>query len=313
MRKTLIKRLISGLVLLWFSTSLVFFLMHVSIKNIAQAVVGGQTTNEIVEAKAHELQLDLPLWVQYTNWISHAITGDLGTSWAKNVPVLELVMSRVQVTLSVVIVSLIFTSILAIFIGVISARKRGWLDQTLQGVAIVGTALPSFWVALVLITALAVQIRIFPATGFVTFETDPLQWFMCLVLPVLAISVAGVSGVAMQIRSAVIDLTQKEFVRTLESHGLSRTRILFRHVLRNAAGPALAILSIQFVGMLSGAVVIEKIFALPGLGVLAVESTSLSDIPVVMGVVAIMVALVVTVNLIVDILSAWLNPKVRIR
>lgn len=309
----LTKRLISGLVLLWASTTLVFFLMHLSIKNIAQAVIGGQTTEDVVAAKVHELQLDLPLMQQYFNWLTHALRGDFGISWTKNVPTTELVLGRVQVTLSIVVASLIVTSILAVIVGVVSARRRGWLDQLLQGLAIVGTALPGFWVALVLITTFAVQVRLFPATGFVPFEEDPVLWLLSLVLPVAAISVAGVSGVAMQIRSAVIDVSQKEYVRTLVSHGLTSRRILFRHILRNAAGPSLVILSIQFVGMLSGAVVIEKIFALPGLGILAVDSTSLSDIPVVMGVLTVMVTLVVVVNLLVDLGSAWLNPKVRIR
>lgn len=301
------------MVLLWVSTTLVFFLMHLSIKNIAQAVIGGQTTEDVVAAKVHELQLDLPLMQQYFNWLTHALRGDFGISWTKNVPTTELVLGRVQVTLSIVVASLIVTSILAVIVGVVSARRRGWLDQILQGLAIVGTALPGFWVALVLITTFAVQVRLFPATGFVPFEEDPVLWLLSLVLPVAAISVAGVSGVAMQIRSAVIDVSQKEYVRTLVSHGLTSRRILFRHILRNAAGPSLVILSIQFVGMLSGAVVIEKIFALPGLGILAVDSTSLSDIPVVMGVLTVMVTLVVVVNLLVDLGSAWLNPKVRIR
>lgn len=308
-----VKRLISGLVLLWTSTALVFFLMHASGGDIARSLLGSQVTQDVVDAKAHQLGLDQPVIIQYLNWLTSAVTGDLGVSWTMGTPVSTVIFSRTAVTLSIVISSLIITSILAVIIGVVSARKRGWLDQTLQGASILGTALPSFWIALVLVTTFAINIKLFPATGYVAFEKNPVGWVMSLVLPVAAISVAGISGVAMQVRSAVIDLGQKEFVRTLVSHGLTHRRILFRHILRNAAGPSLVILSLQFVGMLSGAVVIEKVFSMPGLGILAVSATSVSDVPIVMGVMTIMVALVVLVNLIVDLTSAWLNPKVRIR
>lgn len=307
------KRLISGLVLLWASTALVFFLMHASGSDIARSLLGPNVSQGIVDAKAHQLGLDQPVIIQYLNWLGSAVTGNLGESWTMGAPVSSIVFSRAAVTLSIVISSLFVTTVLAVVIGIISARKRGWLDQTLQGASILGTALPSFWIALVLVTTFAINIKLFPATGYVAFEKNPAGWFMSLVLPVAAISVAGISGVAMQVRGAVLDLSQKEFVRTLVSHGLSHRRILYRHIMRNAAGPSLVILSLQFVGMLSGAVVIEKVFSMPGLGILAVGATTVSDIPIVMGVMTIMVALVVLVNLLVDLTSAWLNPKVRIR
>lgn len=307
------KRLISGLVLLWASTALVFFLMHATGSDIARSLLGPNVTQAVVDAKAHELGLDRPVVTQYLDWLANAVTGNLGVSWSMGVPVNQLLGTRTTVTLSIVISSLVATCILAVFIGIVSARKRGWLDQSLQGAAILGTALPSFWIALVVVTTFAINLHLFPATGYVSFEQSPVGWFLCLVLPVTALSVAGVSGVAMQVRSAVIDLSQKEFVRTLVSHGLTHRRILFRHILRNAAGPSLVILSLQFVGMLSGVIVIEKVFSLPGLGILAVGATTVSDIPIVMGVMTIMVALIVIVNLLVDLATAWLNPKVRVR
>lgn len=307
------RRLISGLFLLWAATALVFFFMHSGASNIARAVLGTNASLEQVAAKEAELGLDRPIVVQYLDWLGGVLTGDLGQSYTKSQSVSDLVLSRASVTLSLVICTVLVTTVIAVIIGVVSARNRGWLDNTMQGAAVLGTALPGFWIALVLVTVFAVNLKWFPATGYVQFAKDPAGWAMSLALPVTALAVAGISGVAMQVRSAVIETSQREFVRTLISHGLPGRRVLFRHVLRNAASPALVIVSLQFVGMLSGAVVVEQIFAMPGLGRLAVDATVTSDVPVVMGVVTFMVAIVVIVNLVTDLLSAWLNPKVRIR
>jgi len=309
----IIRRLISGVLLLGAATASVFFFMHASGTNVARAVLGTNASLEQVEAKAAELGLDRPLIVQYVDWLTGVLTGDMGDSYTKSQSVSDLVLSRASVTLSLVIVTVLVTTVIAVVVGMVSARNRGWIDQVLQGGAVLGTALPGFWIALVLVTIFAVNLKWFPATGYVAFAKDPAGWAMSLALPVAALAVAGVSGVAMQVRSAVIELGQREFVRTLVSHGLPPRRILFRHILRNAASPALVIVSLQFVGMLSGAVVVEQIFSMPGLGRLAVSSTTTSDIPVVMGIVTFMVTTVIIVNLVVDLLAAWLNPKVRLR
>lgn len=309
----LIRRLLSGVLLLWASTALVFLFLHAGGTTIARAILGSNASLEQVEAKSEALGLDRPIVVQYLDWLGGVLHGDFGSSYTKSQTVADLVFSRAGVTLSLVIVTVLVTTVIGIVVGIVSARHRGWLDQTLQGGTILGTALPSFWIALVLVTVFAVNLKWFPATGYTTFAKSPWEWAVGLVLPVAALAIAGISGVAMQVRSAVIDLSAKDFVRTLVSHGLSDRRILFRHIMRNAAGPVLVIVSLQFVGMLSGAVVVEQIFSMPGLGRLAVDSTTTSDVPVVMGVVTLMVAMVVVVNLVVDLASAWLNPKVRVR
>lgn len=309
----LVKRLAAGIVLLAATVTIVFLLLSLSGANVARTILGGSATEEQVKLKMTELGLDRPVFEQFGSWIQGALRGDLGTSYLSHQSVAEAVVQRAGVTLSLVTISIIVSALLAVAVGVTAAIRRGWIDRALQSLAVLGTALPGFWVALVLITVFAVSLRWFPATGYVRPEQSLTGWALSLVLPVTAISIAGVSGAAMQLRSSLIDLEHREFMRTLRSRELPGRRLVLVHLLRNASPAALTVLSLQFVGMLSGAVVIEEIFALPGLGRLAVSATASGDVPVVMGVVTLMVALVVVVNLLLDLANAWLNPKVRAR
>lgn len=309
----LAKRLGAGVVLLVATVSIVFVMLSLSGANVARTILGGNATEDQVQAKMAELGLDQPIPVQFQQWVLGALRGDLGTSYLTQQEVADAVMQRAGVTLSIVLISIVVSGLLAVVLGVTAAVKRGWVDRLLQVVAVFGTALPGFWVALVLITVFAVTLRWFPATGYVRPDQDLLGWASSLVLPVAAISIAGISGAAMQLRSAMIDLGHREYVRTLRSRAIPPRRLLLIHLLRNAAPAALTVLSLQFVGMLSGAVVVEEIFALPGIGRLAVSSTASGDIPMVMGVVTLMVTMVVIVNLLLDLANAWLNPKVKTR
>jgi peptide/nickel transport system permease protein len=194
-----------------------------------------------------------------------------------------------------------------------AAVMGGVTDRIVLILGIAGFAIPNFVIAIFLVTVLAIQLYIFPATGWVPFEENPTMWFQSLVLPVSAILIGAVASSASQIRSAVKGVLEKDWVRTLRSRGVPEGEILRKHVLRAAAPAGLTILSLQFVGMLGGAVIIEQIFALPGLGFLALQSTGVGDTPVVMGVVVVTVVIVIIVNLLVDLANGWLNPKVRVK
>lgn len=309
----LLRRLASGIVLLVVGLVTVFLLVSASGTNVARSLLGTTASEELVQAKMRALGIDRPALVQLGDWWWRALRGDLGTSYTNSQPVTDLILSRTSVTLSLVIGALAVSVIAAIVLGTIAAVKGGVTDQLVQGVSVVGTALPGFWVALVLVTVFAVELRLFPATGYVRPEHDLWGWMVSLTLPILASCVAGVCAAAMQLRNSIIELRRRDFIRTLRSRGLSGRRILVVHVLRNAAPTTLTIVSLQFVGMLSGVVAIEQIFALPGLGSLAVSATSSGDTPVIMGIVTVMVTIVVIVNLVMDLANAWLNPKVRLR
>ncbi|QHK21425.1 ABC transporter permease subunit [Pseudarthrobacter psychrotolerans] len=308
----ILKRLGSGLVVLFAVSILVFSLLYVSSGSIARNILGDQATPEQLAVKEAELGLDQPIITRYFSWLTHALSGDLGTSWFTSEPVANALATRIPVTMTMVIAAMLLISIIATLIGVAAAVKRGWVDRIVQIGAIIGDSVPGFVIGIILVTILAIQMGLFPATSTISPGVGADAWVLSLTLPVIALLINGVTGGAQQIRSAVIKQLERDYVRTLRSRGIGETEVLFKHVLRSAAPAGLTVLSLQLIGMLGGVVIIEQIFALPGMGPLAVAATSQSDQPVVMGVVMYTVAVVIVVNLIVDMLNGWLNPKVRV-
>lgn len=308
----LLRRLGAGILLLFVITTITYTLLYFSSDGIAQNILGEFATPEQIALKQQELGLDQPLAVRYLDWLGGAVTGDFGRSWFNSEPVVTALLNRLPVSLTIVVGALVIAAVIAALLGVAAAIKRGWIDRAVQLLSLAGDALPSFVVAIVLVTSLAIQAKIFPATGFVPFADNPALWFMSIALPITALVFQLVAQAAQQFRSAIIDVRRRDFVRTLRSRGLSEREVVFKHVLRSAAPAALTILSLQFVGLLGGSVIIEQIFALPGIGPLAVSSTTQGDIPIVMGVVVYTVVMVILVNLVVDLVNGWLNPKVRV-
>jgi peptide/nickel transport system permease protein len=306
------KRLGSGLVVLCVVSALTFFLLYMSSGSIARNILGDQATAEQVAMKEHELGLDQPLPTRYFAWVADALSGNLGASWFSSEPVANSLATRIPVTMTMVFAAMILIAICAALIGVIAAVKRGWVDRVVQVGAIIGDSVPGFVIGVILVTILAIQLGLFPATSTISPDSGADAWVYSMSLPVIALLINGVTGGAQQIRSAVIKQLERDYVRTLRSRGIGEREILFKHVLRSAAPAGLTVLSLQLIGMLGGVVIIEQIFALPGMGPMAVAATGQSDLPVVMGVVMYTVVVVIAVNLLVDILNGWLNPKVRV-
>ena len=307
------RRLLSGGLLLLVISSLTYFLMFSSSKNIAVHILGDAATREQILQKQQELGLDRPILGRYLSWLSDALHGNLGTTWLTSEPITGSLMSRLPVTLTLVGITILLAAIIATLLGMTAAVKGGPIDRLVQVLGIAGFAVPNFVLAIVLVTVLSIQFALLPATGWVAFEEDPTMWLLSLILPVTALVLGTVASSAQQIRSAIKNVLERDWVRTLTSRGIPRREILFKHVLRAAAPAGLTVLSLQFVGLLGGVVIIEQVFALPGMGYLAVSSTTTGDTPVVMGVVVYTVVLVILVNLIVDLLNGWLNPKVRVK
>lgn len=308
----LLKRLVAGVVVLFAIACLTYTLLYFSSANIARNILGEYATAEQLTAKSAELGLDQPLIIRFLGWLGQALTGDLGHSWFTGQSVAGALFTRLPVTLALIVSAIIIIAILATLLGMAAAVKRGWIDRAVQTAAVIGDAIPGFVLAIILVTLLAIQLSLFPATSSISPDSPASAWVASLTLPVIAIVINGVTGAAQQVRSAVIKQLEKDYVRTLRSRGVSERVILFKHVLRSAAPAGLTVLSLQFIGMLGGVVIIEQIFALPGMGALAVASTTLGDIPLVMGVVLYTVVIVIIVNLLVDLANGWLNPKVRV-
>jgi len=308
----ILRRLAAGVVLLAVISSIAFLLLYLGAGDVARRILGQEATQADVAAKAADLGLNRPLLVQYADWVGHAVRGDLGTSWFTGESVSSGIASRLAVTLSLVIGATLITAVVAVVLGVWAAVRRGWVDKLVQVVSILGFAIPGFLIAVGLVLLFALKLGWFQPTGYVSFSESPAGWLGTITLPVIALAIGGIAGVAGQVRGAVLDALRQDYVRTLRSRGLSFNRVVFKHVLRNAGGPALAVLAVQFVGLLGGAVIVEQVFAIPGLGQVAVSSTLQGDIPLVMGLVVATAILVVLVNLLIDLAQGWLNPKVRL-
>ncbi len=307
------RRLGSGALLLLVISSLAYFLMFFSASNIAINLLGDAATPEQLIAKEIELGLDRPIFERYLEWLGAALTGDFGYSWFSSEPILAALLSRLPVTLTLVTVTILLTAVVATILGTAAAVRGGIIDRIVQVLGVAGFAIPNFVIAIFLVTVFAIQLYLLPATGWVPLEQDPALWLQSLILPVSALVLGSVASSSAQIRSAVKAVLERDWVRTLRARGLSEREILLKHVLRASAPAGLTILSLQFVGMLGGAVIIEQIFALPGMGFLALQSTGIGDTPVVMGVVVTTVIIVILVNLLVDLANGWLNPKVRVK
>ncbi|WP_119697635.1 ABC transporter permease [Microbacterium halotolerans] len=308
----LAKRLVSGLVLVALIPSLAFLLMRAGSANVARQILGQTASEEQVAEKAAELGLDRPLVEQYLSWANGALKGDLGTSWFTNEPVLQAMLTRVPATLSLVIVTTVIAAVLAVALGLAAAYYKGWLDRVLQVLSIVGFALPGFWLALMLVVWFAIDVPLFPATGYVPAAESLGGWARSITLPVTSLAVGAVTATAQQVRGAVRDILQQDWVRTLRARGISRGSLIFRHVLRSAGVAGLTVLGLQFIGLLGGAVLVERIFAIPGIGQVLVTSTAQGDLPLVLGVVLVTTVVVVIVNLLIDLGVGFFNPKARL-
>jgi peptide/nickel transport system permease protein len=311
MAMIILRRVVSGIVLLLVISVLAHVMLLPGVDNVARNILGEAASDEQVVAKAQALGLDRPFIERYVTWLTDAVSGDLGTSYYSAQSVSDALAFRVPVTLSLIVLVTACTAVVAFTTGMVAAVRRGWIDRALQVLTTLGDALPAFLIGLFLVTLFAIQLGWFPATGYVPLANSPAGWIRSLTLPVIALTVTSVVAVAQHVRSATIGVLRSDYVRTLRSRGLSRRYVLLTSVLRNSATTGLAALAVQITAILGGAVVIEQVFALPGLGFLAVQSAIRSDLPVTIGVLMTFVLIVVVVNLLVDVLVAWLNPKVR--
>lgn len=307
-----LRRLVSGVILLFVISTLAYLLLYLGAGDVGRRILGPTATAATVDLKNQQLGLDQPLVVRYLDWLRGAVTGDFGTSWFTNQPVTAAISSRLAVTLSLVIGATILSAIVAIVLGVWAARRRGAADRVVQVVSVLGFAIPGFLIAIALVNVFALGLHWFKPTGYVQLATSFPGWAASVTLPVVALAIGSIAAISQQIRGGVIDALRQDWVRTLRSRGLSENRIVYKHVLRNAGGPALAVLAVQFVGLLGGAVIIEQVFAIPGLGQVSVTATSQGDVPLVMGLVVAIGAIVVIVNLVIDLVQGFLNPKARL-
>jgi peptide/nickel transport system permease protein len=301
--------LTTSLLLLLFVSLLVFVLVSLIPGDAARSILGQNGTHEQYVALRAQLGLDDPLPAQYWHWLEHAVSGDLGRSIISGEPVGSMVSGRIAVTLSLVAGSVLVAGALGLALGVAGAVRSGVLGRLVDVLALIGLALPGFWLGLVLVAVFAVGLGWLPATGYTAFADSPVDWLRSLILPSVTMGLACTAAIAKQTRDAMRQTLARDYITALRARGLSERSVIYRHALKNAALPVTTVAGLLVAGLLSATILVEQVFALPGLGTLAVQATADHDLPVIEALVLCFTAMVMAVNLVVELACVWLDPK----
>jgi peptide/nickel transport system permease protein len=299
------KRILVALLVAVTVSIISFALLHLS-GDLAQALAGPAATAGDVEQVRKSYGLDRPLPVQYLDWAGKALGGDFGQSFFLKEPVADLISSRFPITLTLGVSALAFALLLSIPLGVLAAlRPNSWLDRLALTLSVFGQALPSFWFALMLIIVFGLKLRWLPVSG-----TD--EW-NSYVLPAVALGYYGTPAFMRLTRAGMMEVLASDYIRTARAKGLRLPTVLFKHALRNAIIPVVAVAAVQFGFMLGGSIVIESVFSLHGLGYLGWEAISRADFPVVQAIVLVLACIYILLTLFADMLNAFLDPRIRVR
>ena len=312
----LLKRLLTFVATLAVASMVVFAVLELLPGNAAQVILGDTATPESLAALEAKLGLDQPQLQRYGSWIGGLLQGRSAISLSYDIPTAELIAERLQVTLPLAAMAMVFTVVVALAAGVYAASRHNRLgDVGVMFVSQLGIAIPNFWFAILLILLFAVKLQWVSAGGFPGWTEDDggglWEGLQSLLLPAVSLALVQAAILARVTRSAVLDVMREDFVRTARAKGLSRRATLWRHVLRNAMIPVLTIIGLQFAFLISGTIVVEQVFVLPGLGRLVFQAIANRDLVVVRDVVLLLVALVVFVNFVVDVLYAVIDPRLK--
>ncbi|MFC6488716.1 ABC transporter permease [Nitratireductor sp. GCM10026969] len=306
-----IKRLTVGVLTLLVASLVVFGALEILPGDPARIMLGMNASPEALEALRSQMGLDRPVALRYLSWIAGMATGDFGRSYTYSSPVVALIAERVAVSLPLALIALALSTAIALPVGIFAAARRGRPSDTVtMGLAQVGVAVPNFWFALLLVYVFAVGLRLLPSGGFPGWG-EPWPALKALVLPAVALALPQAAILSRVTRSAMLEVLGEDYIRTARAKGLPRRLVLWRHALRNALIPVITILGLQFSFLLAGTIIVENVFYLPGLGRLIFQAISQRDLIVVEGVVMLLVATVILVNLLVDIGYAAADPRLR--
>ena len=290
----------------------IFIVLDILPGNAADMMLGESATLEAKQALSARLGLDRPPAQRYAAWLKGLASGELGDSLSYSVPVAQLIRERLQVTAPLALMAMLLTAGLALSLGIYAASRHNKLgDVGVMGMSQIGIAIPNFWFAIILIFVFAVKLQWFSAGGFPGWEDGFGEAFKALILPAVALAVVQAAILARITRSAVLDVLREDFVRTARAKGLSQRAVLWRHVLRNAFVPVLTVMGLQFANLLTGTIVVENVFSLPGLGRLIFQAIANRDVIVVRNVVMLLAAAVIVINFIVDVLYAVIDPRLK--
>ena len=305
-------RILQALPVIVIVSILAFLLINLLPGDPAVVIAGDQASPEAIAVVRHNLGLDKPLIEQLGVWFVHLLQGNFGTSLMLNQSVLSAMGERLPVTLSLALFSLVITLPIGIFAGAFAAYHRGsWIDSSIMTLALLGVSAPAFWIAILSIILFSVILRLFPTGGYVPFGSDPVQWLRALVLPAAMLSLFQIGFLARMTRSAMLDVLSQDYIRTARAKGLGEWQTVAKHAFRNAVILIITAIGILLSTAIGGSVVIEQVFALPGVGRLVVQGILARDYPLVQGVMLIYGFAFVGINLAVDLIYTFVDPRVR--
>jgi peptide/nickel transport system permease protein len=309
----LFHRLWQSVLTLFLSSLVVFYGVRALPGDPARALAGEEADPATLEAVRADLGLDQPVIVQYGKFLENLLHGDLGTSIRTGQPVLDLIKATLPVTLWLSLCAVVIAVVVGILAGVAAAASRGrWPEWVANTFTLIGLSVPSFWLGILAILYLAVGLQWFPASGYVPVSEDPIRGLYYLTLPAIVLGTALAAVIMRQTRASMIDSLSTDYVRTARSKGLTRSRVITRYALRNSLIVVVTIAGLQLGGLISGAVVTERIFGLPGFGKLTLDSVFTRDYPVVQAVVLVVTVVYIAINLGIDVLYSLINPRIRV-
>jgi len=321
MLQYILRKLITGIPVIFTVSLIVFLLTYLAPGDPVLLLVpmdefslgaDPQAQEQLIKELRHKYGLDRPVYIQYLDWLWRAVRGDLGQSVRTRQPVMQILAQRLPVTIELSVLSLLLAIIVGIPLGVIAARRQNsLLDVIASTGALTGISIPSFWLATILILIFAVELHWLPPTGFIRMHEDLGRNLRLMILPVATLSAALIGGIMRMTRTSMVDVLDQDYLVTAHAKGLTGTLILWRHALKNALIPVVTVIGLQLGGILGGATLIEMIFSIPGLGKITIDSINSRDYPVVQGAVLVSAVIFVFVNLVVDIIYGWLDPRVR--
>ncbi|MET0997396.1 MAG: ABC transporter permease [Marmoricola sp.] len=306
------RMLIVAVTVFLLASMLTFALGALSGANPAAAVLGETATPDDIARMEQQFGLDAPIWQQYLSWLGNAVQGDLGVSWFTTVPVTDSVKAALPVDLSIAGLALSIAVVVGGAAGIAAALSNGGIvDRSVTVVCSVLATMPPFVVGIALIVVFSVKLDLLPSGGYVPIGQDPVEWLRFAILPALALSVDAAGALARQLRTSLVGALRENYATGAEMRGFSRRRVLFGHVLRNASGPALAVLGLAVPTIIGGAVIAEKLFNLPGIAQLALQSAEQGDVPVILGTLMVTVVVVLIASTVVNLVQTALNPLAR--
>lgn len=307
-----LRRILSLVLSLWVASVVIFLALEVVPGDPAAYMLGLNVQPDTLAALRAELGLEGSKTARYFGWVTGMLSGDFGTSYTYRTPVAGMIADRLWVSLPLAVYALSLSILIGFPAGIWAASRRGSaVDMGVMGVTQLGIAVPNFWFAILMVFVFAIHLRWFSAGGFAGWESGVLPALKSLTLPAVALALPQASILARIMRSSLLDTLSEDYIRTARAKGLSRPQAIRRHALGNALIPVLTIIGLQFSFLLAGAIIIEKVFFLPGLGLLVFQSISARDLIVVESVVMLLVFAVITVNFMVDLAYAWVDPRLR--